>query len=561
MKQQVKKHSLKDLVLESEKFRHRAEKFKLIFNNSPEMIFILSHKGLILDANDAALATYGYEHDQIFGKSYEKLLTESAHIKNARKLFKTANKGAEIDIEWVTQTHSGKKIPVDIRLRSLKLSEDEEKPAIVLFLRDISSKQKADEAIHSLARTTNINAFDDFLKESVLSLAQLYGTKFVFIGRLLPDNITIRTLKVWAGDQFVDNFTYALENTPCQDVMDMKSAFISENACGRYPKDELLVQMGVESYLGVSMISEGKKMGLVVLLDDKPLEVEDWAEPVLELFANRLAVEVERYEVTQELKKSHESLEKLVKERTKTIEEQNAIIKENNLALEDANKEMKSFCYSVSHDLRAPLRGISGLSDMVIEDYEDKLDDLGKENLNRIKETTIKMSSLIEGMLQLSKVSHHDNLEREEVSLSLLVEEIMMSLSAQDKSRQVEVIIQEDLIAQSDRGLSIILLQNLLGNAWKYTSKTESAQIEFLQEKINGRDVFIIKDNGAGFDMNYAEKLFEPFKRLHGESEFPGSGIGLATVKKIIDIHGGEVWAESPSDSANQSGASIYFTL
>lgn len=557
MAQQQHKPSLKKFKLESEEFNSRAEKFKLIFNASPDMIFILSHSGLVLDANEAALTTYEYTHEQVFGMSYEKLLPKSAHIKNVRKLFDTVNRGADIDYEWMTQTSSGKKIPADIRLRSLKLSENEEKSAIVLILRDITAKQKADEAISSLARATNLMAFNDFLKESVRSLAELYGTKFAFIGRLQPDKKHVSTLVVWAGDRFIDNFTYPLDGTPCKDVLDLKVELIPDGAAERYPDDEMLIQMGIQSYFGHPMIAEGKMMGLVSVMDDSKLEVEEWVGPVLGLFANRLAVEIERFELTQELQKSKENLEELVKLRTQKIEEQADIIKENNLALEEANKEMKSFCYSVSHDLRAPLRGISGFSDVILEDYEDKLDEIGKDYLNRIKDSTVNMASLIDGMLQLSRVSHHQDFELGEVDLSLIAEEIMLGLSSFDKDRNVSTKIQNGIVAHADRGLIIILLQNLLGNAWKYTAKSESAQIEFYKEKVDGREVFILKDNGAGFNMTHVGILFEPFKRLHGESEFTGSGIGLATVKKIVEIHEGEIWAEARVGE----GSTFYFTL
>lgn len=557
MASQQHQPSLKKFKLESEEFNSRAEKFKLIFNASPDMIFILSHSGLILDANDAALTTYEYTHEQVFGMSYEKLLPKSAHIKNVRKLFDSVNRGADIDYEWMTQTSSGKKFPADIRLRSLKLSESEEKSAVVLILRDITAKQKADDAISSLARATNLMEFNEFLKESVRSLAKLYGTKFAFVGRLQPDKKHVSTLVVWAGDQFVENFTYSLEGTPCKDVLDLKVELISDSAAELYPDDEMLIQMGIESYFGHPMIAEGQMMGLVSVMDSSKLEVEEWAGPVLGLFANRLAVEIERFELTQELQNSKENLEELVKLRTQQIEEQANIIKENNIALEEANQEMKSFCYSVSHDLRAPLRGISGFSDVILEDYEDKLDDLGKDYLNRIKDSTVNMSSLIDGMLQLSRVSHHQDFEVGEVDLSLLAEEILQGFSAVDKDRNVSIKIQDGIVAQADRGLVIILLQNLLGNAWKYTAKAEAAEIEFLKEMVDGREVFILKDNGAGFNMTHVGLLFEPFKRLHGESEFPGSGIGLATVKKIVELHEGEIWAEARVGE----GSTFYFTL
>lgn len=553
----VNESSQKDFKIESEKFNSRAEKFKLIFNASPDMIFILGHNGRVLDANQAAMSTYGYDDKKVFGMSFEDLIAEESSIKNARKLFDSAQRGSEIDYEWLTKTKDGKTIPAEIRLRSLKLSDDEERSAVVLILRNISVKQKADEAIHSLARATNLLEFDEFLKESVMSLANIYGTKFVFIGRLLDDKKSVQTMSVLAGGEFVDNFVYALKDTPCDEVLSQKINLVSEGVCELYPKDELLVQMGIESYYGSSMIAEGKKVGLVVLLHDKPLFIEEWAEPILELFANRLAVEIERYDVTQELKKNQEHLEELVVQRTQQIEEQTEEIARKNADLEEANKEMKSFCYSVSHDLRAPLRGISGFSEIMLDDYEDKLDAEGKNYLSRIQDSTVSMASLIDGMLQLSKVSHHEGAEIEEVNLSVLAEEILVSMKSVESGRNIRYTIQGDMVINGDRGLFVILLQNLIGNAWKYSSKSKSAHIQFYTEKIDEQQVFIIKDNGAGFNMDYADGLFEPFKRLHGVSEFAGSGIGLATVKKVIEIHGGKIWAESEVGK----GATFYFTL
>jgi len=546
----------KDFKLESEEFNSRAEKFKLIFNASPDMIFILSHNGLILDANESALAGYGYSNNQAFGMSFESLLSKASHIKKARKLFESAHRGAEIDYEWMTKTKTGKNIPVDIRLRSLKLNDNDEKSAVVLILRDISHKQKADEAISSLARATNLLEFEDFIRESVRSLAQLYNTKFAFVGRLQPDKKHVSTLAVWAGDRFADNFTYSLEGTPCKDVLDLKVELIPDKADELYPDDEMLIQMGIKSYFGHPMVAERKMKGLVSVMNDATLNVEEWAGPVLGLFANRLAVEIERFEATQELQASKENLEEQVRKRTQKIEEQTNIIKQNNIALEEANEEMKSFCYSVSHDLRAPLRGISGFSDIVLEDYEDKLDDIGKEYLHRIKDSTTNMSDLIDGMLQLSRVSHQD-IEIEEFNLSLLAEEVIHGISSLERERKIKVEIEPDLKCKADRGLIIILLQNLLGNAWKYSAKKDISRISVFQKEVDGRPVFIIRDNGAGFDTRYADKLFEPFKRLHGESEFSGSGIGLATVKSVINKHNGKIWAESEIEQ----GSSFYFTL
>lgn len=519
-----------DFKLLAKKFHNRAEKFKLIFNNSPDMIFILSHNGLILDANEAALTGYEYEHDQAFGMSFDHLLINQNHIKKARKLFDSVKAGSEIDYEWITQSKSGKQIPVDVRLRSLSLSDDEEKPAIVLFLRDISHKKKADEAIASLARATNILEFESFLTESVRSLAEIYRTKFAFIGRLQPDKQHVTTLAVWAGDRIVDNFTYELEGTPCKDVLDLKVELISDSAGERYSDDEMLVQMGVQSYFGQPMIAEGKMMGLVSVMDDKRLEVESWSAPILALFANRLAVEVERFEMGQALQESKDNLEVLVEERT--------------AELDAANKDLDAFNSSIAHDLRTPINAISSYCHILAAECSKDLNEEGKGYLSFINETAHDMTELIENLLQLSRVSK-TAIEKEEVNVSLIANEISQKLSYLNADRNVEVNIEEDVVVEADRGAMIVLLDNLLNNAWKYTGKVKDAKVILGEFKSDAGNGFYIRDNGAGFDMSEVDKLFDVFKRLHKDSDFPGTGVGLATVSRIIGKHGGRIWADA----------------
>ena len=509
----------------------------------PDMVLILSHNGLILDANDAALTGYGYNHKQAFGMSFENLLTHADDIKKARKLFESVKSGAEIDYEWMTQTKGGKKIPVDVRLRSLSLSDDDEKSAIVLFLRNISQKQKAEEAISSLARATNILHFDDFLKESVKSLAQLYGTKFAFVGRLQPDKKHVSTLVVWAGDQFVDNFTYSLEGTPCKDVLDLKVELISDSAAERYPDDEMLIQMGIQSYFGHPMVAERTMMGLVSVMDDKRLDVEAWTSPILGLFASRLAVEIERFEMNQALLDSKNNLEVLVEQRTSEL----AIV----------NKELDAFNSSIAHDLRTPIHAISNYCQILHEEFASKLDELGGgEYLELIKDTAQDMTALIENLLQLSRVTVID-VEKEEINLSLMVTEITQKLAHMNRDRNVKIEIEDDVYVNADRGSMIILLDNLLHNAWKYTGKREEAKIKFGKHKSDNGSGFYLKDNGAGFDIKKSEKLFEVFKRLHKDSEFVGTGVGLATVQRIIKKHNGEIWA----DAEVNNGATFYVKL
>jgi DNA-binding response OmpR family regulator len=224
--------------------------------------------------------------------------------------------------------------------------------------------------------------------------------------------------------------------------------------------------------------------------------------------------------------------------------------------LELKNKELEAFSYSVSHDLRAPLRAISGFSQILAEQHQDQMDAEAKELLQYVRESASRMGRLIEDLLKLAQTGRRV-LARETVDLSGLAREIVSRLQASEPGRKAAFVIAPNLVADADPGLLGVVLENLLGNAWKFTSKRPNANIELGAQHQENQTIYFVRDNGAGFDMKYADKLFGAFQRLHYESEFPGTGIGLATVQQIIHRHGGRVWAESEPGQ----GATFYFVL
>ena len=234
----------------------------------------------------------------------------------------------------------------------------------------------------------------------------------------------------------------------------------------------------------------------------------------------------------------------------------NETLRQRALQLEATNKELEAFAYSVSHDLRAPLRSIDGFSMALLEDYANKLDDQGKDCLQRVRAASQLMGELIDDMLSLSRVSRAE-IHWKKVDLSGLAQKIAQELQDSEPKRRVKFIIAPDLLVYGDGPLLRAALENLLSNAWKFTGKRDRPKIEFGARKENGLQVYFVKDNGVGFDMSYVSKIFEPFQRLHSKNEFPGTGIGLATVRRIIDRHGGRVWAEGKVGD----GATFYFTL
>jgi light-regulated signal transduction histidine kinase (bacteriophytochrome) len=223
--------------------------------------------------------------------------------------------------------------------------------------------------------------------------------------------------------------------------------------------------------------------------------------------------------------------------------------------LEDLVKEQEAFSYTVSHDLRAPLRHINGFSAILQEELGSDMTPQCRDHLQRICNASRKMGVLIDELLEFSRINREE-MKHENVDLGSIATEIVEMLNETEPQRKVEVMIASDLMAEGDATLLRMVLQNLLGNAWKYTGKKPAARIEFARTDVDGEDVFYVKDNGAGFDMQYKDKLFAVFQRLHG-NEYEGTGIGLATVERIIRRHNGRIWAESTVGE----GAAFYFTI
>lgn len=306
----------------------------------------------------------------------------------------------------------------------------------------------------------------------------------------------------------------------------------------------LLDELGLHSYMAVPMKTHEKTIGVItfVTAESRRRFTSDDLELAHEL-ARRGALAVQNARLFRQVQELNDELEERVRRRT--------------AELEATNRELEAFSYSVSHDLRAPLRAIDGFSQALQEDYLDEFDDTGRHFLRRIRAGAQQMGRLIDDLLQLSRLSRHQ-MQRERVHLSALASAIAASLQETDTQRDVSFEIDDAIVAPGDPHLLKIALENLLDNAWKFTGGQKQAVIKFGRQD-DGADgeVYFVGDNGVGFDMAYADKLFGAFQRLHSSNEFPGTGIGLATVQRIIHRHGGRIWAEADVDD----GATFYFTL
>jgi len=408
---------------------------------------------------------------------------------------------------------------------------------------DVVERIQVEKVLRTLATTTSAQDLEEFFKYCVKTLAQFYDCQYAFVGLLTDNKEEVITQAVWSPEGYVENFTYKLKGTPCAEIINLEKELIPTNASTLYADDELLVSMQIDSYFGAPILTkEDGVIGLVSVMDTRPMELNEWTAPVLGVFASRLAIEIQRKLAEQDLLALNETLEKRIKERTRD--------------LEFSNQELNAFCYSVSHDLRAPVRTINSFVDILFEDFGELMPIESQDFLRRIKRSGKKLDQLIDDLLQLSRVSRL-SMSREFVDISELVKEEVQALNDAHKDKYIDVEITPGMVAWGDEGLIRILYQNMLNNAWKYSATSPEPMIKAGVTDNEKGKIFYVQDNGIGFDMRYAHKLFTPFQRLHSEDEFEGNGIGLATIKRIVNRHGGDVWPES----APGEGATFYFTL
>jgi hypothetical protein len=331
------------------------------------------------------------------------------------------------------------------------------------------------------------------------------------------------------------------------------AAMIRERERSRHTPIIFLTALGRSQW----HIFKGYEVGAVDYLV-KPL--------VPEILKSKVAVFVDLFRMSEEVKRqkarleeANRRLEEEIVERRRAEEETLRLNRELEIKVSEltvVNHELESFSYSVSHDLRAPLRGIDGFSQMLLKKYSSCLDEKGRDYLNRVRDNAQRMGQLIDDLLKLSRITRVE-MEKADVDLSLVARSIAQELKRRGPNRQVEFIVEEGARAVGDARLLKTAMENLLGNAWKYTARREKARVEFGAMKKDGEQVFFVRDDGAGFDMAYAHKLFDAFQRLHSDEQFEGTGIGLSIVQRIIHRHGGRVWAEGAIDQ----GATFYFTL
>ncbi|HYC00681.1 MAG TPA: GAF domain-containing protein [Candidatus Limnocylindrales bacterium] len=330
-------------------------------------------------------------------------------------------------------------------------------------------------------------------------------------------------------------------------AFELAEPVVVRNGGADLPEDsaerQYLQMRGVLSGVAVPLLQGGRVLGFASFVDSS--RGREWPDSVvglLRMVGEILAAAIERRRTEERRRNAHEELEQRVVQRT--------------AQLEAANRELEAFSHAVSHDLRAPLRGIDGFSRILVEDHAAGLSAEARAVLERVRATCQRMGELIDALLTLSRIARSEP-RRESVDLSAIARSLADALAASEPQRRVEFVIEPDLRVEGEPRLLEVLLDNLLRNSWKFTGTHDSARIELASVQVGDERVFYVRDDGVGFDPSQASRLFTPFQRLHSPREFEGHGVGLATVKRIVGIHGGRVWAEGAADQ----GATIYFTL
>ncbi|MBC8287688.1 MAG: PAS domain S-box protein [Nitrospinae bacterium] len=434
-----------------------------------------------------------------------------------------------IVFETMHKRKDGTLYPVSIRLQ---LMHEEFDPVFVAVIEDISERKHADAVLKQIVVGTSAAIGDDFLKSLVKNLATSLDVKYAFIGELTGDQWErVTTRAVWANGALAENFEYDWKGTPCENVMVDNICYYPNNAQALFPQDLLLVEMGVESYLGVALYDNEKKIGgfLVVLHDE---EISEGMDPkaILQVFANRVEAELERRKAERKLEKYLGDLERLVSERT--------------AALEKSNQNLSDFAFIAAHDLQEPLRKVTMFGNMLKKSNQD-LDEKSCDCIDRMQSAITRMQSLIDDLLVYSKLSTQD-LPYVKIDLNRIVENTLTDLETQIHQARGTINVDKLPDLEANPVQMHQLFQNLISNALKYRKEDVDPVINISsRSNDNGVVTISVEDNGIGFDEKYKDRIFQLFQRLHGNNAYGGTGIGLAICKKIIDRHHGTITVNS----------------
>ena len=496
-----------------QRLRDREARVGAVLEAAPDAIVIVDAEGGIVLVNAQTVRLFGYPRDTLIGRSIELLVPErfrDRHVGHRRGFaaaprVRTMGEGMEL----AGRRADGSEFPLAISLSPVETAEG---ALTIAAIRDVTLAKQAEKKLRD--RETRFRALLEAAPDAIViaspeGLIELVNAQTERIFGYKRDQLIGQPIELLVPDRFRERH------------VGHRRGYIDE------PRVRTMGE-GMELY---GRRADGSEFPVAISLS--PVET---AEGALTIAAIRDVTERHRTE--------------------QKIQELNERLTRDNAELAAVNKELEAFSYSVSHDLRAPLRAIDGFSQALLEDYAEQLNDTGRDYLGRVRRAAQRMGVLIDDLIKLSRVTRAD-MQVQDVDLSALAEGVAQDLQSGDPQRLADVVVAPGLTVRGDARLLQIVLENLLGNAWKFTAGREPARIEFASCQEDGITCYFVRDNGAGFDMAHADQLFRVFQRLHDAQQFPGTGIGLATVQRILHKHGGQVWATGTVGR----GATFYFTL
>jgi PAS domain S-box-containing protein len=538
----------------AERVRAASEYARSLIEASLDPLVTISPEGKVTDVNHATEEATGRSRAALIGTDFADYFTEPDRARAGYR--RVLAEGRVRDYPLTLRHRDGRTIDV-LYNATVYRNAAGELQGVFAAARDVTERNRAERALRRYAERLAVLYQVDQLIAGTLEIRDIHDALVALLARIIPVDRTSlvlvheaegvwETTKVWSrGTPMLRAGQRApLAGSVVEHVVRTGRPLLEREIgeSGEWPENGVLRAEGLRSRVLLPLRIEGRVVGMLTAACAVPEAYAPEDLQILEPIADQLAIGIHRSSLYAQLRAHADDLEARVADRTAELEE--------------ANRELEAFTYSVSHDLRSPLRSLDGFSMAVLEDCADRLDERGADYLRRIRKASQRMGQLIDDLLRLSRLGRAP-LQREPVDLSALAASVCRELAQAHPEREVRQVVAPGIIARGDPRLLRIVLENLLGNSWKFTAKHPTARIEFGARDEDGRTTYFVRDDGAGFDMTHADRLFSPFQRLHGVSDFEGTGIGLATVQRIVRRHGGHCGAEG----AVERGATVWFTL